>query len=369
MSRSVNTTVLAGMLACLSPIAAIAGNQSQTSDTHQPHPAPQRPLVYHWLDMGVLHTRTHSEMSTLVVQDGREQKGEQVMTLDITLTVASMSNDGVAKVNAKYDAVRLMMRQGENAVSVDSTQKPASDAAGSPSPTPAAKAAMALVGQSITLTISPLGEVTSVEGTAPIIAKLQASSGKDSAVVNAIAMMLEPRTLQAAWNGVLHVLPPDAIEADRPWLIESQSPMGSAGTLHIKRSLISSSKPVASNRDEKVASKEGGTLLKFTTEMTLAQKRKPSTNEEKAAGKKETEPTYTFSGAGSGEVRFDNKRGMIISMAASQEMSLRATGADGKDLFEQKAMTQTSFVASPNELPAWVAPTKKRTDPKQPDQK
>ena len=194
---------------------ALAASVSQASA--------QTPLLYRWTQGDVLLYRTVLK-TTSNVSGGPAGTVEQTLTQTQTvkLIVAAVGPDGSATLRQTIESVAMDITGPMGKMAYDSTKPPPADDA-DPRTATLAKTFGAIVGEAISVTITPNGVVKSIAGTAKIIEKLMKDLPMDplaAGLAQNIKAMLSDEALRTSLEQSFSRMPDQPVKPGDTWTSE-----------------------------------------------------------------------------------------------------------------------------------------------------
>lgn len=253
---------------------------------------------------------------------------EQTLTQTMKLTVAAVNVDGTATLRQSIEAVSMEVTTPAGKVAYDSA-KPAG-ASADPRVLAMSKTVGGMVGEAISVTMTPTGAVKRIDGAARIADKLIASLPRDpmsGGLAQNIKAMLNDAALRNTLEQSFSRMPDRPVAIGDTWT--SEQSMGADATGKIVGTSTFTLKAVEGSGDAAIA--------RIAVSLSLRQESVPGESASSAmklgAGSK-----------GEGEVRFNIARGLIDTNSMRTDMAMTVTlrGPDGRTMTRQ-TNTKTSM--------------------------
>ena len=286
-------------------------------------------LRYQWKQGEVLTYRTEVRTVSSVTGGprGTETFG-QTLSQTFQLTVAAVNPaDGSATLRQSIGAVSVEINTPAGKIAYDSTKPIADDA--DPRVQGVAKTLGGMVGEAISVTMAPTGEVRRIDGAARVVQKLIDNLPRDpmsGGLAQNIKAMLSEDALRSSLEQSFSRLPEQPVKAGDTWTTEQTVSAGASGRVLGKSTFTL--KAIDGTGDAAVA--------RIAVSLALRQDEVP------AAGTS----TVVKLGAGSkgdGEVVFTISRGRIETntMMTSMPSTVTMRGPDGGTMTIQNTTTTT----------------------------
>ena len=282
-------------------------------------------LKYLWKKGETLRYRMTQESN--VNMSGVPGMGEMTVTTLIAqtlkMTADDVTADGTATVKTTFEAVKLTMGTPMGNFSYDSA---APAAQSDPMIAEIAKAMGALVGESITIVMSPTGAIQKTEGMTRIVQKMQQSPQAAAAGLSGLENMLSDDSMKGSFGQSLANLPEKPVKPGDTWKNDLSMP-NPFGTMNI-----------ATTYTLKGTESTGGHDFARITSTSAVKAT--------ASGKSPFPMPMTMEfgdGTGQGEMVFDRKLGRTqqATMSMTMPMSMNMTTPDGQSISLQ-ALTKTT---------------------------
>jgi hypothetical protein len=174
----------------------------------------------------VLRTRVSSDQTITLTAQGRNVDVLRMIDVGYKFTVQKVAASGDATLKVDYESLYLMEKSPAMTVEYDSSQ---------PRPiTPLARYLGAVVGQSLTVTLSPMGRVLEIEGVSAMLEKLKTEQAKaelPAQVQEAISKSIEQGFGEASTKVGLEMItdfyPQSPIKVGESWSDKRVESMGS----------------------------------------------------------------------------------------------------------------------------------------------
>ncbi len=256
---------------------------------------------------------------------GATQTIEQALTQVVRMQVTAVAADGTATVKLTFDSVRMEMATPNGTVIIDSAakEKP-SDPAGMAAYTTLS----AMVGEAVTLTLRPSGDVQNVEGMTKIFDKITAvlpAGGAADPMLASIKAGLSDEAMRQMFSQSLAAFPDRAIAPGESWTSTFEIPQPMIGRLTGTRtSTLTAIDSTGSSPMARIA---------------VAVAMKPAAEGQPAAGPAGLSITMGESKA-TGETLFDVAKGQVQRSTVTSDvpMSMGMTGPDGQKVTMQNAV-------------------------------
>jgi len=254
--------------------------------------------------------RTNSEMSGA----GEKRSFEQALSQTLKISVSAVFPDGSATLRQTISVVTLDMDTPSGKVSYDSGKAPADDA--DPRVKAMAKTMGAMVGEAISVTMTPNGTVKRVDGTTRIIDKLMLDLPRDpmaAGLAQNIRAMLSEDALRTSLEQSFSRMPDAPVKPGDTWT--SQQSVGADSTGRIVGTSTFTLKAIEGSGDAAIA--------RVAVSLALKQSEAP------AAGASMV--VRLHDGKGEGEVLFSVARGRVEQNGMKTDMtsSAEVRGPDG----------------------------------------
>lgn len=173
-------------------------------------------LRYRWTKGQSLRYRTVQESN--ISMSGIPGAGDMNLTTTVTevhlITPSEVAADGTATLGVKFESMKLDIVTPMGNMSVDS-------AASGPPPDPmmadAQKMLQAVVGESVTMVMSPTGAVKSVDGMARLSAKIKATMPAGSPLTQSLDAMMTDDAFKGTMGQNFANLPDKVVKAGETW--------------------------------------------------------------------------------------------------------------------------------------------------------
>ena len=269
------------------------------------------PLRYKWTQGDVLVYRTVVRTASSATGGPRgPETFEQTMTQTIKLTVAAVNPaDGSATLRQTIDAVSIELTTPAGKVSYDSAQPPAEDA--DPRVIAMSKTLGGMVGEPISITVTPAGAVRRIDGAARIAEKLIGNLPRDpmsGALAQNIKGMLSDDAQRAALEQSFSRLPEQPVNVGDTWTAEQA--VGAASTGRMLGKSTFTLKAIEGTGDAAVA--------RIAVALTLRQDEVPS-------GGASTVLKLGAGSKGEGELLFNVGRGRVETNTMRTDMPTTIT--------------------------------------------
>jgi|SoiMethySBSTD1v2_1073268.scaffolds.fasta_scaffold17246_3 hypothetical protein len=283
-------------------------------------------LRYRWNKGEALRYRMVQE--TTIAMSGIPGMGEMNITNTMTqiqkMTAQDVAADGTATVQALFESVKMEMGTPMGNFVYDSTAPAQNNA----DPMVAQVAGMmgALVGESITIVMSPTGAIQKTEGMTRIVQKMQQSPQAAAAGLSGLENMLSDDSMKGSFGQSLANLPEKPVKTGDTWKSDLSMP-NPFGTMNI-----------ATTYTLKGTESTGGHDFARITSTSAVKAT--------ASGKSPFPMPMTMEfgdGTGQGEMVFDRKLGRTqqATMSMTMPMSMNMTTPDGQSISLQ-ALTKTT---------------------------
>jgi len=283
-------------------------------------------LRYQWKQGGVLTYRTVVRTTTNSSGGpGGTETFEQTLTQTLKLTVAAVDVDGTATLRQSIEAVTIDVTTPAGKLSYDSARPVGADA--DPRVQAMAKTLGAMVGEAISVTISPTGAVRRIDGAARVADKLIGNLPRDpmsGGLAQNIKRMLSDDVLRSSLEQSFSRLPDQPVKPGDTWKAEQS--VGPDATGKVIGTSTFTLKALEGSGDAAVA--------RIAVALALRQEEVPSAGasavKKLGAGSK-----------GDGEVVFDVARGRIKtnSMRTDILASVTMRGPDGSMALQNSTRT------------------------------
>jgi hypothetical protein len=244
----------------------------------------------------------------------------QVQRLDVT----DLAADGTATIRVTFESVKLDMTTPMGSIAYDSAMPAAS--AGNPVGDMIGKSYGAMVGETVTLVVTPSGEIKSVTGMEELIKKMTAAVPQNANMPGMSSFMTED-TLRTLLEQNFPAMPNRGVKAGETWQHNKKvkTAMGLAET-----AMTFAFKGVETRDGRQLASLTVNGTSKVTTDAAAAT----------AMGMQMT----LGAGTSQGELTIDTKAGRLYrsSVQSTQPMSMSMTGPDGSPM-NIDAVTKTTL--------------------------
>jgi uncharacterized protein DUF6263 len=287
-------------------------------------------LRFRWTKGEVVRYRIVQETNAAMtgIPGMGEMNIRNVMTQVQQLTTKDVAADGTGTVQSKFESVRMEMGTPMGTFVYDSTQPP--DPNANEIIAQVGATMTALVGEVITIVISPTGAVQKIEGLAPIMEKAQKTLPQSSALgpLGSIDSFLSEDALKAAYGQGFGQFPATPVKTGDSWKQEITTP-NPFGKMTIAINFSLKGLEAAGGKD----------LARIGMAATI-----------KAAPSATPPPmpipmTVQFSdGTGQGEMLFDRKLGRTqkTTLETTLPMTMSMTTPDGQSV-NLSALTKTTM--------------------------
>jgi len=194
-------------------------------------------LRYRWTvgqeDRYRITQKTTANVSGLPDAAGQTMTIEQTMTQTMRMRVASVAADGTATVQQVFDAVQMAMTSPTATLSIDTaaTDKPAD-----PSSAAMWTVLSAMVGETVTLTLRPTGELLNVEGMTKIADKMTAAlPGAFDPAIAALKTSMTDEAMKRTFSTAFAAFPERAVATGESWTNTFETAQPVVGTLSSTR--------------------------------------------------------------------------------------------------------------------------------------
>jgi hypothetical protein len=262
-------------------------------------------------------TETNQTMTVM----GQDVKQTQKQTFYFSWTPKEQK-DGNWVVKQKIEGVKMDINIGGNPVTFDSTKDQGTA-------NPLADFFKALVGSEFTLTVTPEGKVTKIEGREDFVKKLTSANQNMAPMLNQI---LSDDALKQMTDPAFSVIPDKAVKVGDTWTKSSKLNMGPIGTYDTTYTYKYEGKQ---DKLDKISVK---TDLKYSPPSESAQAQLPF----------KIEKADLKSSNGTGTILFDNEKGRLASselglnLDGSLTIKIGGTPTEVKLKQEQKTTVKTS---------------------------
>ena len=277
------------------------------------------PLRYQWKQGDTVTYRTVVRTTSSATGGPRGPESfEQTLSQTLKLTVAAVNVDGTATLRQSIEAVAMEVSSPAGKAAYDST-KPVGDDA-DPRVQAMAKTMGGMVGEAISVTITPTGGVRRIDGTARIVEKLIGNLPRDpmsGGLAQNIKAMLSDDALRSSLEQTFSRLPDQPVKVGDTWTSEQAVGADAAGK--VVGTSTFTLKAIAGTGDAAVA--------RIAVSLALRQETVPSAGASAVmklgAGSK-----------GAGEVVFSVGKGLIETNSMTTDMLTTVTmrGPDGGTL-------------------------------------
>lgn len=284
------------------------------------------PLRYLWKQGDVVTYRTVVKTTSNSTGGPRgPQAFEQTLSQTVKLTVAAVNVDGTATLRQSVEAVSMEVTAPTGKIAYDST-KPVGDDA-DPRVQSMAKTIGGMVGEAISVTMSPTGVVRRIDGTARIVQKLIDNLPRDpmsGGLAQNIKAMLSDDALRSSLEQSFSRLPEQPVSVGDTWT--SEQAVGADVTGKIVGKSTFTLKAIEGTGDAAVA--------RIAVSLALSQQDVPSAGASAVmklgAGSK-----------GEGEVVFNISKGRIETNSMATEMPTTVTmrGPEGAVTLQNNSKT------------------------------
>lgn len=172
-------------------------------------------LRYRWTKGQSLRYRTVQESN--IAMSGIPGAGDMTITTTMTevhlITASDVAADGTATLSVKFESMKLDVGTPMGNMSVDSA------ASGTPDPmlADAQKMLQAVIGESVTMVMSPTGAIKSVDGMARLSAKLKAAMPTGSPVAQSLDAMMTDDSFKGTMGQSFANLPDKVVKPGETW--------------------------------------------------------------------------------------------------------------------------------------------------------
>jgi hypothetical protein len=287
------------------------------------------PLRYQWKQGETVTYRTVVRTTTNATGGPRgPETFEQTLSQTLKLTVAAVNVDGTATLRQSVEAVSMEVSSPAGKAAYDSAKPVGEDA--DPRVQAMAKTMGGMVGEAISVTISPNGVVRRIDGTARIVEKLIGNLPRDpmsGGLAQNIKAMLSDDALRSSLEQSFSRLPDQPVNVGDTWT--SEQAVGADATGKVVGTSTFTLKAVEGAGDAAVA--------RIAVSLALRQEAVPSAGASAVmklgAGSK-----------GTGEVVFSLGKGLIQTNSMNTDMPTTVTmrGPDGSTMTLQ-SNTRTSM--------------------------
>jgi hypothetical protein len=190
-------------------------------------------LRYRWTKGQSLRYRTVQESN--IAMSGVPGAGEMSLTTTVTevhlITASDIAADGTATLGVKFESMKLDVTTPMGNMSVDSA---ASAAPPDPMLADAQKMLQAVIGQSVTMVMSPTGAVKSVEGMAQLNAKLKAAMPAGSPLAQSLDAMMTDDAFKGTMGQNFANLPDKVVKPGETWqtTLNTPNPLGAMTSMN-----------------------------------------------------------------------------------------------------------------------------------------
>jgi hypothetical protein len=241
-----------------------------------------------------------------------------------SMNVTDVASDGTATVRVTFDSVKMDMTSPMGTMSYDSAAP--AQSAGNPMAEMIAKSYGAIVGGSVTMVVTPSGEIKSINGLDALAQKISAGLPQGAGLPGMSSLMTED-SLRTALEQNFPAVPNRSVRAGETWT-HNKSVKTGLGTA--QTAMTFTFKGVESRAGRQLATLAVAGTSKVTTDAAAA------------AGM----PMQMTMGEGTsqGELTLDTKTGRLYrsSVQSTQPMSMSMTGADGAAM-TMGAVTKTTL--------------------------
>ena len=283
------------------------------------------PLRYRWTSGETMRYRA-TQVANVTMSN---LPGAGDMTVDTNvvqvqqLNVTNVAADGTATIRVTFESVKMDMTSPMGALSYDSAA-PAST--GNPMADMIGKSYGALVGESVTLIVTPAGEIKSIDGLAPLVQKMTAALPQGAGMPGMSSFMTED-SLRTVLEQNFPAVPNRGVAAGETWTHNKKvkTALGLAET-----SMTFAFKGVEAREGRQLAS----LTVKGTSKVTP----------DAAAASNLPMRMTMGSGTSEGELTIDTKTGRLYrsSVQSSQPMTMSMNGPDGSPM-NIEAITKTTL--------------------------
>ena len=237
-----------------------------------------------------------------------------------SLNVTDLASDGTATIRVTFDSVRMDLTTPMGTMSYDSA---APAQTGNPMADMIGKTYGAIVGQSVTMVVTPTGEIKSIEGLDAIAQKMSAAAPQ--AGLPGMSSLMTEDSLRTALEQNFPAVPNRVVKAGETWTHNKsvKTAMGSAQT-----SMTFTFKGIDARDGRQLASLGVAGTSKVTTDAAAV----TGMNMQMKMGEMTSE----------GELAIDVKNGRLYrsTVSSTQPMTMSMTGPDGTPL-NMDAVTKT----------------------------
>jgi hypothetical protein len=195
-------------------------------------------LRYQWKKGEALRYRWTAQQN--VTMSGIPGLGDMTLTMSlgqvVKMAVEDVAADGTATLRATFESAKMEMATPMGTVKYDSAAPAA--ATGDPMTDALGKAMQALIGASVTLTVTPIGKVPTLQGMEELTAKLKQAIGEEAAMAGLDAMFSNESMISSFGQNFV-ALPDKPTKAGDSWQSELKianpmAPMVSSMTYTLK---------------------------------------------------------------------------------------------------------------------------------------